>query len=143
VAPLVPLNPFNIILKVSVGVRVAVCKEDGIVVIFKLVRECQGVVILGKLEIFADLVLEVADISAVSVPSCLFLFSYALGVNRHLHAIVKHGVGLVVVEDVELDGDACSRVLHFEVEPLGVPYRVRVVLHQKIVFLLADFGRQV
>ena len=70
----------------------------------ELVSECERVVVPRELEVLAHLVLEVADISAGSMPTNFLCLSLLFGVDRHFHPVVKHGVWLVVVEDVKLDG---------------------------------------
>lgn len=72
------------------------------------------------------------------MPADLLFFRLFLRVNRYFHAVVEHRILFVIVEYVELDWQACPRVLDSEVEPLCVSSRVDVVLHQTIILLVAD-----
>jgi hypothetical protein len=47
-----------------------------------------------------------------------------------------------MVEQVELDGVACARVLDSKVEPLDVTLRIDVVLHETVVFLVGNLLRK-
>lgn len=103
-------------------------------------RTC--VEVLGECEVLADLVLKVGDIGAAVVPSKLLLLGLLLTVDSYLHAVVEHRVRLVVIQDVELDWQARTRVLHTEIEPLSVAMSIDIVLHEAVVLLIAHLSRQ-
>ena len=136
----VSLDFWDVILQVRVAIGVAVCEENWIVIGVELISERQSVVVASELKVLSNLILEVRNVGTGSMPTNLLLFSLALWVDWHLHAVVEHRVGLVVVQNVELYGDTSSRVLDFEVEPLSVPQSVCVILHKKIVLLFTDFS---
>ena len=73
------------------------------------------------------------------MPSDITRFCLLLRVDRHFHAVVEHGVGLCIVEDVELDWNASPGVLRLKVEPLGVTERICIILHEQVVLLLPQF----
>lgn len=81
VATLISLEPNYVILKVSERIWEAVGEKNSVVVVFKQIRERKCVIKLCKFEVFADLVLKVAYISAVSMPSNLFRISFTFGVD--------------------------------------------------------------
>lgn len=64
------------------------------------------------------------------MPANLALLRLLIGIDRHLHAVVEHGVRLGVVQNVELDRNASAGVFDLEVEPLGMAKRIRIILHQ-------------
>jgi hypothetical protein len=76
------------------------------------------------------------------MPANLLLFGTLLWVNSNFHAIVEHGVALRVILDVKFDGVAFFSALDTEIEPLGVPFRVDVVLHEAVIFLIGNFLSQ-
>ena len=67
------------------------------------------------------------------MPSDLLFLCFLLAVNCYFHSVVKHGIVLIVVHDVELYTVSFSCVLHPEIEPLSVTLCVYVILHQAII----------
>lgn len=98
-------------------------------------------VVLREVKVLTHLILEVTDVCARAMPASYPCFSLLVRIDGHFHAVVEHGVWLVVVQYVKFDGDACPRIGDFEVEPLRMTQSVSVILHQKIVLLLTDFRR--
>jgi len=76
------------------------------------------------------------------MPANLLLLSMFLWVNSNFHAIVEHGVALRVILDIKFDGVAFLSALNTEIKPLSVPFRVNIILHEAIVFLVGNFLRQ-
>ena len=68
------------------------------------------------------------------MPAYLLFFRFLVAVNGNFHAVVEHGVVLVVVHDVELYAIAFASVLNTKVKPLSMTLRIDIVLHQTIVF---------
>ena len=91
------------------------------------------------IRLLAHSIREVLDIVAVFVPANLLFFRLALGVDRNQHPIIKKTVRLSVVDDRKLDRVSSSSVLDSEIEPLSVAQCVYVILHEKVVLLIADF----
>ena len=84
----------------------------------------------------------ISDVASVPVPAYALLFGLLLGVDCDFHSVVEHAIGLVVVGDVEAHSVACSCVRHAEKEPLSVTLGVDVILHEAVVFVVADLLRQ-
>jgi len=55
--------------------------------------------------------------------------------HLYLHALLKQAEGLCEVADAELILRVLPHVLHFEVEPLLVPFRVGVHFAKQVVLL--------
>ena len=134
----VTLNCVDVVHQVCVGVGQRVSKVDRVVIMLELVTEAQRVelsrIVLNG--VLLDAIGEVADAFAAFVPPspCLVILGrHGLGVDGDLHAKVKETVRLGEVHDVELDGASFARVFDLEEEPLRMPARVDVVLHQAVV----------
>lgn len=100
----VALNRIQVRHQVCVRIRIAVSEKDRILVVLKSVSECTRVKVFRESEVLANLVLEVGYIRTAPMPANLFLFRFLFRVDGDLHAVVKHRICLVVVEDVEFDG---------------------------------------
>lgn len=104
----------------------------------EVTRPREGVVL--PIALLLDLVLEVENITAVAVPAnalAIVGFSFLLGVEERLHALIERRVGLEQVDDVELVVDAFAHVAHPEVEPLLIGGRVIVTPQPQVVLEVA------
>lgn len=66
---LVPFNAHDVIFQVCVRVWEAIREEYSVMVVLELVGERQSVVVPHEVEVFTDLILEVADVCTRSVPA--------------------------------------------------------------------------
>ena len=86
--------------------------------------------------VLPDVVFEVGNVRAPSMPAYSLVLGFLLTVHSYFHAVVEHAVAFRVVHQVELYTVTGFCVLDSEVKPLGVANRVDVVLHQAIVLLV-------
>ena len=95
-------NACQVIPQIRVCVWHRVCKVNRILVILKIVGECQGVVAFAVVcDILSNLVLEIPYIIAILMPARILFFTLPLAVDRDFHSIVEKTVWLGVVQDVE------------------------------------------
>ena len=99
---------------------------DLVIVMHEVDRERQSVVAAPTLAL--QLVLEVTDVSAITVPTDTRAYvSLLFGVEQGLQALVERAVWLDQVHDIEFVADAAFDVRDPEVVPLRVRRRIVVV----------------
>jgi hypothetical protein len=136
----VNFNLIQIGLQIAERVWLEVAEEHGVFVVLKCVSECCCEVVSRKTAcISPDLILEVRDVCTAAMPPYLFFFCFFIAVNGNFHAVVEHGVVLVVVHDVEFDAITFTSVLNTKVKPLSMTLRIDIVLHQTIIFEVRYF----
>ena len=95
-----------------------------------------------------DIVLLVGDVLASSEPPSAIFFKLSFGPNAWPHTVLIQAGSLGQIQKVELDplgllvcmnGDVL--VQYFEVVPLGIAFRVDVVLQPQVVFNIGHLGR--
>ncbi len=117
-----------------------VAEEDCVLIIFECIRECCREVVASEVaRVPSYLVLEVRYVSAAAMPPYLLFLRLPVTIYRNFHAIVEHGVILVVVHDVELYTVPFPSVLNSKVKPLGVTFGIDVILHQAVVLEVRHF----
>ena len=133
------------LLTVSEGIWVAICKVHFIVIIFKLNLKGQCIVCsrihstvpirVNRLVYFRFIliILIVGDVIAHSLPASLFTLSFFLGINEWLHAVIEGRVWLHEVSKMELVLSESFSIGHFEVEPLCVVISIIVCLENELV----------
>jgi len=112
-----------------VRVRNVVAEVDKVMVMLEGIGPRKRVKVVNKRVVLPHEVLKVSDIGAVPVPANP-LSGFLLRVARYLHTVVEHRVRFVVVLDVKADGVTFARIAHPKEEPLCMPSRINVVLHE-------------
>ena len=100
---------------------------DLVVIVKELHLEGEGVVEASAL--FLQRILEVTNISSVTVPSdalAVLLVRRFLGVKQGLHALVVRALRLNQIDKVEFVSDTSSCISNSEVVPLGVSFCVEI-----------------
>ena len=102
----------------------------------KPVRVCECVVAsLVVCHVLSSIVvLIVRDILTSSVPSLTFWLKVFLRVNKDFHSFIVETSRFNKVKEVKFDPHASSSVLHLEVKPLSVPFRVYIILEDQVIF---------
>lgn len=146
------LDLVEVLHEITVGIRIAIRKVYDIVIMLERVREGQSVVSPARVaDVLLDCVAIVRDLLATAKPSLpLKLTVSSADATRHrlrvyadLHAKIEQRIDFGEVHDVELDGQVLPRVLDLEEEPLRMPIRIDVVLHQEVVLVVAHLLRQI
>ncbi len=78
--------------------------------------------------LFSEVVPEVLDLRASSVPLHLTFFLSFLTEHENFHSVVVQGVALAQIEHVEFHALTFCGVANLEIEPLSVTVGVNVVL---------------
>lgn len=138
---LISLNLWEIFAQIRVRIRHTVSEEDFILIMLESILESQCVIMFTEyvVGLLPDLTLKVLNIIAISMPACIVKLLTFFRVYWHFHTKVKQRIWLRVVEDVEFDCFARSRIHHSKIKPLGVALSIDIILHPQIVFKLAQF----
>lgn len=124
-----------------VSVGIAVSHVHFIIIMHKLYLKSKSVI--KTTSFFLEGVLEVANVLSISVPpnALPFLaFSFFLGVEEWLHALVIWTLRLDEVDEIELVGGVLFDVTNFEVEPLRVIGSVVIILQNKVILVVSNFN---
>jgi hypothetical protein len=62
------------------------------------------------------------------------------GIDKDLHTLVKEGIGLGKIENIEFNLGKFSCVLDTIEEPLGVARSVHIVLKEHVIFIVCYFN---
>jgi hypothetical protein len=73
------------------------------------------------------------------MPPNVLILGFSLTVACNFHSVIKHGVAFRVVLNIKFDSVTLAGVLDSKEKPLGVAFRVYVILHETIVFLICYF----
>jgi hypothetical protein len=122
----------QVLAQIRVSVREAVTEVNGVISGVESVRKSQRIIFLVRetitVDLIANVVLVVADLSAYAMPAKLVLFSQVVAVGEHAHSLIVKTVRLGQVYNIEPDFVAFPRVRHFEEKPLSMAISVDVVL---------------
>ena len=100
--------------------------------------ECCSVKVFSVNVVLPYVVFKIGYVSATSMPANTLAICFFLTIDRNLHAIVKHWITLRIVKYIEFNWMAHLCVLYVEIKPLCVAFRIDVVLHEAVVFLIWD-----
>lgn len=104
-------------------------------------RQCIEVISVS--EVFPNSVLVVCDISTVSMPAHIIQRGFLVTVAWDPHPIVEHRISFIIVHYIEPNFVTFPGVSDFKKKPLVVPFRINIILHQTVIFLIWYFLCQV
>jgi len=95
--------------------------------------------VIAALSLFiaAETVVVISDFGAGPVPPDIFVGGHLLAVDKDFHPLVVQTVWLAQIKHVEAYL-AAENILRTEKEPLSVTLGVDVILHEAVVFVVAD-----
>lgn len=132
----VTLELIQVPLEIRVGVGVAVCKVNRVVVILELDVEGKCVIVPRRLPLHWILV--VTDILARTRPASAKFLGFNLRIHQWSHPVVIEAVGLQKVYNVKPIEPPCPCILDSEVIPLSVSSSIVIRLQDNIVFKFVD-----
>ena len=85
--------------------------------------------------IYSILVAIILNIASCSEPPLSVFFLCFCREDAGLHSVVKQGIALEHVDDVDFDFSFGGKVCHLEIKPLCVSFWVYIILEKKIVLI--------
>mmetsp|Transcript_73066 Transcript_73066/g.161638 ORF Transcript_73066/g.161638 Transcript_73066/m.161638 type:complete len:296 (-) Transcript_73066:884-1771(-) len=128
----------QVVLQVTVAVRIAMREVDHITVVLERDRPSESVVAHAAFVLAPDAILVVCDVGAVPHPTSNTLGRLYGRVHERAHAFVVHRGGLHHVDDVEAVRNVLPGVSDSEEVPLRMRLGVIVRVENKVILVVVD-----
>lgn len=132
----VTLKIVQIACEICVGIGVAMCEIDCIMIMLKLYAKGEGVVVSRILPLHRILI--IANIRATSVPTSTASLGFSIGVCYWSHTVVIEGVWFHQIYNVETVGLSSASIRNAEVVPLRISSSVIVWFKYQIILKLIN-----